>query len=208
LDRFNLIFALYKPKIKPMIFFALSFLASMLGGYSASIIPEFTITLNIPSNPFSGIIAFWPFIVALVVLLLAIMWYQNIKNLQRRRKTSGVQRRPGTNSMVFMGVVTVFVVVLLASPWYFQNLTEKQQQDQGEIAPENRTEVILTVHGMDCGGCESLVQRKVASLNGIESVSASHVREEAFIVYDKSKVSIDLIAQTIEEAGYTVILER
>jgi copper chaperone CopZ len=191
-----------------MILFISYFFTFMYGGFIDNSIAFFPILLNVSSGPFSGIISFWPFIVALVVLLLAIMWYQNIKSMQRRRKTSGSRPATGINSMVFMGVVTVFVVVLLASPWYLENLAEKNMEISTEISPENRTEVMLTVHGMDCGGCESLVQRRVEALEGVESVIASHVREETYVVFDKSKVDIDLIAQTIEESGYTVIVDK
>ena len=187
-----------------MIFFFFSFMASLFGAIKAGNVLTFSFNLDLSvGGPFSGIIAFWPFIVALVLLLLVVLWYQTIKNIQRKRGRSAVKQRPGLQSTVFLGLVTVFVLVLLAAPWYLQTFTEKQS----ETAEEDRIEMALTVHGMDCSGCEGLVNRRVGNLDGIESVAASHEREEVVVVYDKNKVSLALIAQIIEESGYTVILE-
>ncbi len=187
-----------------MIFFFFSFMASLFGAIRSDNLFTFSFNLGLSvGGPFSGIIAFWPFIVALVLLLLVVLWYQTIKNIQRKKGRSAVRQRPGLQSTVFLGLVTVFVLVLLAAPWYLQTFTEKQS----ETAEGDRVETVLTVHGMDCSGCEGLVNRRVAILEGVESVAASHEREEVLVVYDKNKVSLALIAQIIEDSGYTVVLE-
>ncbi len=188
-----------------MIFFAFSFIGSILGGLIARFQFDYTLFLKVPSGPFSTIVAFWPFIVALVLLLLAILWYQNIKNFRRGSKTSVARRRPGVNSIVFMGIVTVFAIVLLSAPYYFESFTKLQVPESTELPEEHRVETTLSVHGMDCSGCEGLVQRRVGSLEGVETVIASHVTEEVFIVYDRSKLSLEEISHIIEDSGYTVV---
>ena len=188
-----------------MIFFTFSFLATLFGGLSASRKIDLFYSLSINfEGPFAQIIAFWPFIIALVLLLLVILWYQSIKNLHRRRKQGSTRPRQGSQSLVFMGLVTVFVIVLLAAPYYLESLDATADTEQTQ--PEDYTELLLTVHGMDCGGCEALVQRRVGALEGIESVLASHEREEVFVTYDKSRVSPEVIAKTIEDSGYTVAI--
>lgn len=191
-----------------MIFFAFSFLASLFGGLSAqkSLDYNFHITLSIDSF-FSRIIAFWPFIVALVLLLLVILWYQNIKNMQRSKKRGVGRPRQGTQSLVFLGIVTVFVLVLLAAPYYLEGLDDNDKAIIEQINPEQRVELVLTVHGMTCGGCEALIQKKVGELEGVESVSASHQSEEVLVVYNKDKLNESVIANTIENAGYTVVYQ-
>ncbi len=191
-----------------MIFFIFSFFASIIGGISSGSFFNLSLHLNLSvDSPFSSIIAFWPFIVALVLLLLTIMWYQHVKSVQRRRKQPSNRRRPGTQSMVFMGIVTVFALVLLAAPYYLESYADPEEEETEQISEENRVEVNLTVHGMDCGGCEALVNRRVGNLEGVENVMASHMREEVMVVYDRSKVSMSLITQTIEDSGYTVTSE-
>lgn len=191
-----------------MIFFFFSLLASLFGGFQASRYSSFSFNLQLSvENPFAGIIAFWPFIVALVVLLLAILWYQTIKGNQRRKAQRGAQQRPAAQNVTILGIVTILVLVLLAAPWYLKTFDNNSETKSEVLAEEDRVEMILTVHGMDCGGCESLITRRVSELEGVESVTASHMREEVVVAYDQSKVSLGLIAQTIEDSGYTVILE-
>ena len=191
-----------------MIFFAFSFLASLFGGLSAQKSLDYSFQLNLSMDSFfSRIIAFWPFIIALVLLLLVILWYQNIKNMQRSKKRGVGHPRQGTQSLVFLGIVTVFVVIMLAAPYYLESLDDNEKSATEQIDPEHRTELVLTVHGMTCGGCEALIQRKVGELDGIESVNANNLQEEVFVVYDKSKLTESVISETIEKAGYSVVYE-
>lgn len=191
-----------------MIFFAFSFLASLFGGLSAQKSLDYSFQLNLSMDSFfSRIIAFWPFIIALVLLLLVILWYQNIKNMQRSKKRGVGRPRQGTQSLVFLGIVTVFVVIMLAAPYYLESLDDNEKNATEQIDPQNRTELVLTVHGMTCGGCEALIQRKVGELDGIENVTAYNLQEEVYIVYNKSKLTESVIAETIEKAGYSVVYE-
>ena len=153
------------------------------------------------------ILAFWPFVVILVLLLLTILWYQNIKTMRRGRET-GRQRPMGANPVVFLGIVTVFIVILLALPWYLNNLEEKKGSEPAEttvIAPENRVETVFLVEGMTCTGCENAIQKRVKSLPGIELVKADHVAMQTQVVFDKTLVDEEKITTAITDAGYTVI---
>jgi mercuric ion transport protein len=188
-----------------MVFFFFSLLASLLGSISAG--QHYSYSLNVHltvNNPFSGIIAYWPFIVGLAIILLAILWYQTLRAMKRNNSHPTRKHRYGSQSKVWLGILTVLVLFLIVSPYVLQQLGAEEQTVS---SAEDRVEMILTVHGMDCTGCESTVNRKVGELPGIENVSASHTREEVMVVYDKSRVSLEQIAQVIESSGYTVILE-
>lgn len=153
------------------------------------------------------ILAFWPFVVVLVLLLLTVLWYQNIKTMRRGRET-GRHRPAGANPVLFLGIVTVFVLILLALPWYLNNLEEKKEVDlteTTEIAPENRVETVFLVEGMTCSGCENAINRRVKELQGVKTVEADHVARQTIVVFDKSKVDEERIIGAITEAGYTVI---
>lgn len=151
------------------------------------------------------IITFWPFIIVLVLLLLAFLWYQNIKTMRKGRET-GRRRPSGLNPVVFLGIVTVFVVILLAIPLYLNTLEEKMGKETQaiEIAPENRIETVFLVEGMTCTGCENAIERSVSGLGGVELVEADHVAMQTRVVYDKSMLTEELIKGTIADAGYTV----
>ncbi|RBI58289.1 heavy metal transporter [halophilic archaeon] len=59
----------------------------------------------------------------------------------------------------------------------------------------------LTVEGMSCGGCEQTV---VSALEEMENVESATADNEADRVAVEGSPDADAVAQTIEDAGYTV----
>lgn len=158
----------------------------------------------------SAILAFWPFIIALVLLLLVVLWYQYIQTRKRIRRSPERRHTARPNQALFLGIVTVFALIMLAMPWLLDSFEDKVEQQQTEqiMDPLNRMEITLEVEGMTCTGCEGLVQRRVAEVPGVESVRADHVNHEATIVFDKSLTDKEVLAKTIEDAGYRVVAEK
>lgn len=156
------------------------------------------------------ILSFWPFIVVLVLLLLAVLWYQYIQSRRRIRRDETRRHTARPNQIVFLGIVTVFALIMLAMPWFLGTFEDNVEQVQTEqmMDPENRIEVTLEIEGMTCTGCEGLIQRRVGELPGVESVKADHTIHEAVVVYDKSRINPQLISSAIEEAGYQVVTEK
>jgi mercuric ion transport protein len=156
------------------------------------------------------ILSFWPFIIALVLLLLVVLWYQYIQTRKRARKSPERRHTARPNQALFLGIVTIFALIMLAMPWFlggFEDKIDKQQSEQ-MIDPENRVEITLEVEGMTCTGCEGLIMRRVGEIPGVESVLADHMKHEATIVFDKSMTDRQVLAKTIEEAGYKVLSEK
>lgn len=60
----------------------------------------------------------------------------------------------------------------------------------------------LQVTGMTCGGCENAVKRAVSRLEGVASVTASHIANQVTVEYDAAKVDRATIAEAISKAGY------
>ena len=65
-------------------------------------------------------------------------------------------------------------------------------------------QLVLTVTGMTCGGCENAVKRAVSRLEGVENVTASHAANRVVIDYDTAKTQPTQIAEAIAKAGYSV----
>ena len=63
----------------------------------------------------------------------------------------------------------------------------------------------LTVTGMKCGGCESNVTTKLKTLAGVKNVTASSKEKQVKIEFDADLTSLKVIAQAIEDVGYTVV---
>jgi len=68
--------------------------------------------------------------------------------------------------------------------------------------------VKLNVEGMHCGGCESIIENALASLDGIEQVSADYPTGSVDIRFDNDKTDLAEIQKTIEESGYSVVSQE
>ena len=179
----------------------ISFFASMLFISSLS----FGHTAGEETGTIEKILSFWPFVIELVLLLLAVLWYQSIKAMRRRRE-SGRKAAAGLNPITTLGFVTVFLVILLALPWLLGRMEDKAPaaKETTEIAPENRVETVFLIEGMTCTGCENAITNRVEELEGVQAVSADWQAAQTQVVYDKSKVTEDLIVGAIMAAWYTV----
>ena len=63
----------------------------------------------------------------------------------------------------------------------------------------------LNVNGMNCAHCEKAVMDAVNELDGIFEVKASAPEKKVTIVFDETKVTLDMVADAIDEEGFEVI---
>ncbi|TYR81365.1 copper chaperone CopZ [Priestia megaterium] len=64
--------------------------------------------------------------------------------------------------------------------------------------------VTLSVTGMSCGHCVKAVEGSVGELNGVQNVNVNLEEATVTVEFDQSKVSLDLIKETIDNQGYDV----
>jgi len=72
----------------------------------------------------------------------------------------------------------------------------------------NLKTTLLPIQGMHCAGCVNRIQTKLSSLNGVTSASVNLATESASVVFDKSKISLDDIKESIELLGYKVLVSE
>ena len=107
-------------------------------------------------------------------------------------------------SKKFLGIVTVFAIVMLAFPYYsgiFYPNTEKQ------IIVVDKSDIKTTefkISGMTCASCEEHVNHEVNKLNGIVNSKASYENGNAIIEFDKTKTNETEIEKAINSTGYKV----
>lgn len=63
---------------------------------------------------------------------------------------------------------------------------------------------VITVTGMKCGGCENNIKDKLQAIDGVSSVTASFKDNQVTVEFDPEKVNLEVIQNTITEAGFTV----
>lgn len=63
----------------------------------------------------------------------------------------------------------------------------------------------LHVQGMSCGHCVKAVEGSVGKLEGVQTVKVHLEENQVDVAYDKGKVTLDQIKETIDDQGYDVV---
>ena len=142
------------------------------------------------ASTFSWIEPFRPYLIGLTILVLGFAWYQKLKPQKEIDCECETDEKPKfIHSKTFLGIVTVFAIVMLAFPYYsgiFYRNTEKQ------IIVVDKSDIKTTefkISGMTCASCEEHVNHEVKKLNGIVSSKASYENGNAIIEFDKTKTN-------------------
>jgi mercuric ion transport protein len=154
---------------------------------------------------FSWIEPFRPYLIGLTILVLGFAWYQKLKprkEIDCECETD--EKRKFIQSKKFLGIVTVFAIVMLAFSYYsgiFYPNIEKQ------IIVVDKSDIKITefkISGMTCASCEEHVNHEVNKLNGIVNSKASYENGNAIIEFDKTKTNETEIKKAINSTGYKV----
>lgn len=157
------------------------------------------------ASTFSWIEPFRPYLIGLTFLVLGFAWYQKLKPKKEIDCDCEPEEKPTfIQSKKFLGVVTVFAIVMLAFPYYsgvFYPNTEKQiiVVDKSNV---EKTE--FKISGMTCASCEGHVNHEVNKLSGIVNIKASYENGNAIIEFDKTKTNEAEIERAINSTGYEV----
>lgn len=63
-------------------------------------------------------------------------------------------------------------------------------------------ETNLKIEGMHCAGCSTRLEKILNNLDGVETAKVSLEEKKATIKYDETKINIENIKETIEDAGF------
>ncbi|MFT6638815.1 MAG: copper chaperone CopZ [Flavobacterium sp.] len=157
------------------------------------------------ASTFSWIEPFRPYLIGLTFLVLGFAWYQKLKPKKEIDCECETGEKPKfIQSKKYLGIVTVFAIVMLAFPYYsgiFYPNTEKQ------IIVVDKSVIKTTefkISGMTCASCEEHVNHEVNKLNGIVNSKASYENGNAIIEFDKNKTNETEIEKAINSTGYKV----
>jgi len=65
----------------------------------------------------------------------------------------------------------------------------------------------IRVEGMHCGGCASSVEKKLKATKGVQEVSVSFEKKEAWVKYDDQKVTLVQLREVINSTGFKAVEE-
>ncbi|KAH0533651.1 hypothetical protein FGG08_007610, partial [Glutinoglossum americanum] len=75
-----------------------------------------------------------------------------------------------------------------------------------EVTAEERCELPIT--GMTCSACASRIERVLNRQPGISSASVNYATGRATVAFDPEQMDVNRIAETVENAGYGVVLPK
>jgi copper chaperone CopZ len=157
------------------------------------------------ASTFSWLEPFRPYFIALTFLVLGFAWYQKLK--PQKQIDCNCETNPKPNFMktkTFLGIVTVFAVVMLAFPAYSGIFFPKTEKQIIIVDKSNIETVEFKISGMTCAGCEHHVSTEINKLKGIVEVKVSYEKGNAIVKFDNSKITLDNIEKAINSTGYKV----
>lgn len=63
-------------------------------------------------------------------------------------------------------------------------------------------ETNLKIEGMHCAGCSTRLEKVLNNLEGVKTAKVSLEEKKATIKYDETKINIENIKESIEDAGF------
>jgi len=82
---------------------------------------------------------------------------------------------------------------------------KKAVEDAGYTLQETTEKQTFDVEGMHCAGCAQSVEKALNGLEGVVSASVNLVSEKATVEYQPETIGFDDLAQTVDDAGYTLV---
>ncbi|MGW0734767.1 cation transporter [Streptomyces sp. NPDC002851] len=64
--------------------------------------------------------------------------------------------------------------------------------------------LVLQVRGMTCTGCEERIGKVLSRLDGVRESTADHRTGLVWVAFDATEVTLDALAERIEQAGFQV----
>ena len=118
---------------------------------------------------FSWVEPIRPYLVGLTILVLGFAWYQKLKPKKEEIDCECEEdgKEPFIQSKSFLGMVTIFALILLAFPSYAHIFyPENNNKEISGVSHSNLKLVNIEIEGMSCTGCEKHIEFATSQLEG------------------------------------------
>jgi periplasmic mercuric ion binding protein len=68
--------------------------------------------------------------------------------------------------------------------------------------------VTIRVEGMHCGNCAASIKKKLKATAGVEDVSVSFEKKEAWVKFDDQKITVAQLREIINSTGFKAVGEK
>jgi|TARA_R110002096_G_scaffold53839_3_gene139591 mercuric ion transport protein len=157
------------------------------------------------ASTFSWIEPFRPYLIGLTIVVLLFAWYQKLKPEKEIDCECETDEKPKfIQSKTFLGIVTIFAIVMLAFP-YYSSIFYPNSEKQIIVVDKTNIKIIeYKISGMTCASCETHVNHEVNKLNGIVNSKTSYENGNAIIEFDETKTNELEIEKAIKTTGYKI----
>ena len=148
-----------------------------------------------------------PWLIGLAVIAIGYAWYAHLKPVKEDDCCDIDAKPKWYQSRGFLIGITIFAAVSIAFPYYSGIFFSNNTANKTIIVKESDVvQASLTIEGMTCTGCEHHVNQVLNESEGVVEASSSYETGIAQVKFDKTKVSIDQLADAVEkETGYKVV---
>jgi mercuric ion transport protein len=147
-----------------------------------------------------------PYLMGFTILVLGLAWYQQLKPKKEIDCDCDTEENPRfIKSKLFLGLVTVFAVVMLAFPYYAEVFYPK---NISKVQPQLATSInklTLDVTGMTCESCNLTVEHTLSQLPGYINAKADYKTGIVTVKFDASKSSEKEVKEAVNSTGYKVV---
>jgi mercuric ion transport protein len=158
------------------------------------------------ASTFSWLEPFRPYLIGFTILVLGFAWYQKLKPKKEIDCDCETDEKPSfLQSKFFLGIVTIFVIIMTAFPYYSSVFYPKSEKEIIVVDKANIQTINLEIKGMTCTSCEEHINHSVNQLIGIVNIKSSYENGNAEIEFDNSKTTIEEIEKAVNSTGYSVI---
>ena len=158
---------------------------------------------------FSWIEPAQPYLIGLSVAVLAFAWYQKLKSVDKNDMNCNcdtVEKPSFWQSKTFLGIVTVFAVLMITFPLYAGTFFPKPLQQTVPVAQINNIQTAtFLLKGMSCEACEGHVNGETAKIKGVVDVKTSYVKGTSTVKFNNKQATVEQIKTGIAKTGYKVV---
>jgi copper chaperone CopZ len=157
-------------------------------------------------SSFSWVGPFRPYLIGLTILVIGFAWYQKLKPQKAIDCECETDEKPKfLHSKSFLAIVTAFVIIMLAFPYYSRIFYTKNSTQIIVLDKSDSKTIEFEISGMTCASCEEHINHEVNKLNGIVNSNTSYENGSAIIEFDGTKTNKTQIEKAINSAGYKAI---
>lgn len=151
-----------------------------------------------------------PYLIGITFFVLGFGWYQKLKRKKVDMECACEEdEKPSFfQSKSYLGIVTVFAILMLAFPYYSKIFFPKTKNKVIVVESNNIVQANFEISGMTCEGCEEEVKHEVSQLPGFVSAEVNHKTGKATIKFDESKTSLQQVTDAINKTGYSVVKQE